>query len=64
MNTTEIKLRDSNKRRFTFSEACAIAVGTEPAGKSAFPAEWKELLPKLVVVDSKTPAIYSFPEHV
>jgi hypothetical protein len=63
MNTTEIKLRDSNKKRFTLDDVHAIVIGTEPSGRAAFPMEWEELLPRLVMVN-ETPAAYAFPEDV
>ena len=41
----------------------AIVIGTEPTGRAAFPMEWEELLPRLVLVDD-SPATYAFPEDV
>ena len=63
MNTAEIKLRDSNKKRFTLEDVHAIVIGTEPSGRAAFQREWKELLPRLVMVKDN-PATYAFPEDV
>jgi hypothetical protein len=64
MNVTEIRLRDSNKSRFTLEDAYVISVRTDPEGRDAFETEWLELLPSLVMLEHSPHAIYAFREDV
>jgi hypothetical protein len=61
MNVTEIRLRDSNKSRFSLEDAYVISVRTDPEGRAAFDTEL-ELLPRLVMVEHSPHAIYAFLE--
>jgi hypothetical protein len=62
MNVTEIRLRDSNKSRFSLEDAYVFSVRTDPAGRAAFETEWLELLPRLVMVKHCPHAIHAFLE--
>ena len=64
MNTTEIRIRGSNKRRFTREDAYVLSVETDPGGRTAFPREWLELLPRLVIVEDGPHQIYAFREDI